>query len=1030
MTYRGESTVEGAALAWFDELGYDVVHGPDIGPGEDAEERADYGQVVLVGRLRSALTHINPDIPHDAIEEAVRKVNRNDSPAIAENNRSFHALLRDGVDVEITGENGETRTAKLWLIDFANPGANNFAAINQFTVIEGEENRRPDVIVFVNGLPLAVIELKNAADPDATTKKAFKDLRTYKATIPSLFRFNEALVASDGSTARIGSLTAGWDRFMPWRTIDGETRAPKEQAELEVLIRGAFDKGRFLDLARNFNAFETGSGEVIKKLAGYHQYHAVNKAVAETVRATAEGGDQRAGVVWHTQGSGKSLTMAFYAAKVIEHSAMENPTLVVLTDRNDLDDQLFETFAASADLLRQTPVQADSRDDLREKLRVASGGVVFTTIQKFLPDPGQTYPELSNRRNIVFIADEAHRSQYGLHARATRKGLAYGLAKHIRDALPKASFIGFTGTPVEETDRNTRAIFGEYIDVYDIHQAIEDENTVPIYYSARMIQIGMDEALKEVLDDEFEEATEEEEFAEQEKLKSKWSQLAALVGAASRLEKVAEDLVKHFEDRLDAMDGKGMVVTMSRQICVDLYNQIIKLRPDWHNDKDDEGFLKVIMTGAKSDPEDWRQHIRNKPRRKAIGEAFKKAHTPFKLVIVRDMWLTGFDCPSLHTMYIDKPMRGHGLMQAIARVNRVFRDKPGGLVVDYLGIGQELKKALSHYTHSDRSVSGAPQEEAVALMKEKYEVVEALFHGFDYKAFLTAPPVDQLNYIKAGAEHMLALEDGKKRCLQEVEALSRAMALSMPHQDAIAIRDEVAYFQAVRATIVKNAESRRTRDREDTEAAIRQIISGTITSGQVIDIFAEAGMAQADISVLSDEFLAEVQGMKHKNLALEALKRLLNDELRARERKNLIQARSFRELLEKAIARYHNRTVDAAQVIHELIELAREMREADKRGEDLGLSEEELAFYDALEVNDSAVKVLGDETLKDIARELVRIVRNNTGIDWTQKESVKAKLRVLVRRLLKRYGYPPDKQKMAVQTVLEQAKLMGENLAA
>jgi type I restriction enzyme, R subunit len=1030
MTYKGESTVEEANLSWFEGLGYEIVFGPDIGPGEPNEERASHNDVILLGRLRSAFIRINPDIPSDAIEDAIKKVIRNDSPSLAENNRLFHGFLRDGVDVEYMDAGGTLRHGKVWLLAYENASDNDFAAINQFTVIEGQANRRPDIVVFVNGLPLAVIELKNAADAGATTYQAFKQLGTYKSEVPSLFRFNEAMIVSDGMTARIGSLTAKWDRFMPWRTIDGDERAPKKQAELQVLTQGVFEKARFLDLVRNFNAFEVDGGDVIKKLAGYHQYHAVNKAVEATVKATAEGGDRKAGVVWHTQGSGKSLTMTFFAGKIVEHPEMGNPTLVVLTDRNDLDDQLFETFAASRDLLRQTPVQAENREDLKDRLRVASGGVVFTTIQKFLPDPGTSYPELSDRRNILFIADEAHRSQYGLQAKVTAKGVAYGLAKHVRDALPNASFIGFTGTPVEEADRNTRAVFGDYVDVYDIHQAIEDENTVPIYYAARLVPISMDDKERDLLDDEFDDATEAEELSDKEKLKGKWARLEALVGAEDRVEEVAEDIVSHFEERNNVMEGKGMIVCMSRRICIELYNAIINLRPDWHDEDDKKGALKVIMTGSASDGPEWQQHIRNKSRRKELAERFKKPADPFKLVIVRDMWLTGFDAPCLHSMYIDKPMRGHGLMQAIARVNRKFLDKPGGLVVDYLGIGAELKRALAHYTRSDQEETGIDQTEALAIMLEQYEIVIGLYGTFDYKAFFSAPPTDQLNIIKGASEHILELEDGKKRYLKAVEALSRAYALAMPQAEAVKLREDVAFFQAVKATIVKNTIDPSGSDGEGSDAAIRQIISQAITTDKVVDIFAEAGMERPDISVLSDEFLAEVQGMKHKNLAMEALRKLLNDEIKLRERRNLVQARSFAEMLEGAIRKYHNRAVDAAQVIQELIELAKEMRRAAERGEDLGLNEDELAFYDALEVNDSAVQVLGDDTLKQIARELVDTVRQNTTIDWTRKESVKANLRRLVRRILKKYGYPPDMQETATKTVLEQAKLMGDFMAA
>ena len=775
-----------------------------------------------------------------------------------------------------------------------------------------------------------------------------------------------------------------------------------------MLIQGVFDKRRFLDLIQNFVVFEVTEGKTAKKMAAYHQFHAVNKAIESTVKASSIDGDRRVGVVWHTQGSGKSLTMLFYAGKIIKDPRMENPTLVLLTDRNDLDNQLFDdTFVPCKEILRQTPVQAESREDLKKKLTVASGGVIFTTIQKFLPDPGVTYDMVSPRRNIIFIADEAHRSQYGLKAKVvTNKhtgeaSLAYGFAKHLRDALPNASFIGFTATPVEQTDRNTRALFGNYIDVYDIHRAIEDKATVPIYYAARLVSIGLDEDLRAVLDDEFEEVTETEEIEEKEKLKTKWARLEAVVGAEKRIREVAEDIVEHFEDRLAVMDGKAMVVCMSRRICVELYDEIIRLRPEWHGDDDNQGFLKVVMTGSASDDQKWQRHIRNKKRRRELADRFKVPTDAFKMAIVRDMWLTGFDVPSLHSMYIDKPMQGHGLIQAIARVNRVFKDKPGGLVVDYLGIGEALKRALAQYSPTDRKDEGVPQEVAVRLMKEKFEVVSAIYHHFNYKRFFEVGPGEKLNVIKEASEHILSLDDGKKRYLEEVEALSRAFALSIPHPDARAMREEVALFQAVRAVLVKHTITGLP-DPEDIETAIRQIVSRAITTDAVIDIFAHAGLEKPDISILSDEFLAEIKDMPQKNLAMEALKKLLSDDIRIRERKNVVQGRSFADMLENTVRKYLNRVIDSAQVIEELINLAKEMKDADKRGENLGMSEEELAFYDALEVNDSAVKVLGDDTLKEIARLLVETVRKNVSIDWTVKESVKANLRRMVRRILRR----------------------------
>ena len=1034
-----ESVVEEAALDYFRELGYAVRHGPEIAPEEPGAERASFGDVILVERLRTALARINPTLPADALEEAFRIVTHPESPNLVENNRRFHKLLTDGVDVEYRRE-GRIVGDKVWLVDFNQPDHNDWLAVNQFTVIEGarqgaSENRRPDVVIFVNGLPLGVVELKNPADEKATTHIAFKQFQTYKQAIPSLFPYNEILVASDGLTARAGNLTADWERFMPWRTIDGTNIAPATTPELETLVKGIFEKSRFLDLVQNFIVFEADGPHIAKKMAGYHQFHAVNKAVTSTLAATAPKGDRRVGVVWHTQGSGKSLTMAFYAGKIIRHPRMDNPTLVVLTDRNDLDDQLFGTFARCQDLLRQTPAQAEDRDHLRELLNVASGGVVFTTIQKFLPEPREQYPMLSERRNIVFIADEAHRSQYGFGARLVKSKeddeayITYGFAKHLRDALPNASYIGFTGTPIELTDRSTPAVFGDYIDIYDIQRAVEDGATVRIYYEGRLAKLDLKEDERPKIDPEFEEITEGEEPTVKEELKSKWARLEAMVGADKRIRLIAQDIVEHFENRLAAMDGKGMIVCMSRRICVALYDEIVKLRPQWVDSDDTKGFLKVVMTGSAADGPEWQPHIRNKDKREKLADRFKDDADPFKLVIVRDMWLTGFDAPSLHTMYVDKPMRGHGLMQAIARVNRVFRDKPGGLVVDYLGLAHELKQALAAYTEADRDQTGIPQEQAVEILLEKHEIVAAMYHGLDYSRFTTGTSHERLALIPAGMDHILKQKDGKARYMQAVAELSRAFALAVPHETALALREEIGYFQAVRAAFAKTTTGDDGRTPEDLDTAIRQIVSRAVASDQIVDIFAAAGLKTPDISILSDEFLAEVRAMPQKNLALELLRKLLNDEIRAQARKNLIQSRSFAEMLERTIRQYQNRSLEAAQVITELIDLAKQMREAHRRGEDLGLSEDELAFYDALEVNDSAVKVLGDETLRAIARELVETVRRNVTIDWTVRESVRAKLRITVKRVLRKHGYPPDKQEKATLTVLEQAELIARDWA-
>jgi len=1035
-----ESIVEDATLGWVESLGYSVLHGPDIAAGEPAAERSDpnYRDAVLEGRLRQALVHLNPDLPPEALEDAYRKLTRTDAPSLLERNRAVHRMLVDGVTVEYRRKDGSIAGAQAKLIDFDKSDNNDWLAINQFTVAEGQHTRRPDVVLFVNGLPLAVIELKNPADENATIWSAWQQFQTYQTQIPSLFTTNAALVVSDGMEARIGAVGAGKEWFKPWRTITGREDASSKLTELQVVLEGVFEKRRFLDLLRYFIVFEdAGHGKLIKKMAGYHQYHAVNVAVEETLRAAQAGatraaetqgryeaggkpggdpGDRRVGVVWHTQGSGKSLTMAFYAGRVILHPAMENPTIVVITDRNDLDDQLFGTFAACKELLRQPPVQAADRADLREKLKVASGGVVFTTIQKFFPEEkGDRHPVLSERRNIVVIADEAHRSQYDF---------IDGFARHMRDALPHASFIGFTGTPIEKSDANTRAVFGDYISVYDIQRAVTDGATVPIYYESRLAKLELKEAERPKIDPQFEEATEGEEVERKEKLKSKWAQLEAVVGSENRIKLIARDLVDHFENRLATIEGKGMVVCMSRRICVDLYNAIAKLRPAWAHESDDQGSMKVIMTGSATDPLEWQQHIRNKKRREDMALRFRTAKDPFRLVIVRDMWLTGFDAPSLHTMYADKPMRGHGLMQAIARVNRVFKDKPGGLVVDYLGLADELKKALATYTESGGTGKTAlDQAEAVAVMMEKYEVCLGLFHGFEWSKWVSGTPQERLSLLPAAQEHILAQDDGKNRLLRAVTELSQAFALAVPHEMALEIRDDVGFFQAVRAVLAKSTPGERKTD-EELEHAIRQIISKAVASDEVIDIFAAAGLKKPDISILSDEFLAEVRGMPHRNLAVELLQKLLKGEIKNRSRRNVVQARSFAELLEQAVRKYQNRAIETAQVIEELIQLAKDMRAATKRGEDLKLTEDELAFYDALEVNDSAVKVLGEPTLVKIARELVETVKKSVTIDWTVRENVRAQLRVIVKRILRKYGYPPDKQEKATQTVLEQAALL------
>lgn len=1045
MTNFTEDIIEQASLSWLAELPYDTRFGPAIAPGEKDAERTDFGQVVLEERLRRALERLNPDLPKEALEDAFRKLTRIDGPTLIARNRSAHKMLIDGVPVEYRAPDGAIVGKQVKVLDFENPNTNGWLAVNQFTVIENKHNRRPDVVIFVNGLPLGVIELKNAVDEDATLHAAFNQIQTYKHEIPALFTYNAAIVISDGVRARIGTLTADRERFMPWRTIECDVIEKPGVPELEVMLKGVFDRRRFLDMVRHFIVFESGeTGPIMKKMAGYHQFHSVNTAVEETLRAAlgqtvslrspapwenetparrrgGDAGDHRVGVVWHTQGSGKSLTMAFYAGRVILHPAMQNPTIVVLTDRNDLDEQLFTTFSSCKELLRQPPTQVDNRADLRIKLKVESGGVVFTTIQKFFPEEkGDTFPLLSDRHNIVVIADEAHRSQYDF---------IDGFARHMRDALPNASFVGFTGTPIELTDKNTRAVFGDYISVYDIQRAVEDGATVPIYYESRLAKLELKESERPRVDLGFDEVTEGEEVERKEKLKTKWAQLEALVGTDRRIKLIAEDFLKHLEARLTVLDGKAMIVCMSRRICVELYQAIIKLRPHWHHEDDAQGTIKVVMTGSAVDPVDWQQHIRGKKAREEMAKRFRNASDPFKIVIVRDMWLTGFDAPSLHTMYIDKPMSGHGLMQAIARVNRVFKDKPGGLVVDYLGLADELRKALVVYTESGGQGNTAiDQEKAVSAMLEKYEVCCGLFHGFDWSKWTVGNPQEKVSLLPAAQEHVLAQNDGKDRLLRTVTDLSRAFALAVPHAETMRIRDDVGFFQAVRAVLAKSDASDRRSD-DDLNHAIRQIVSQAVATDAVVDIFAAAGLKKPDISILSDDFLSEVRGMPQKNLAVELLRKLLSGEIKSRSKKNTVQARSFLDLLEKAIRRYQNRAIETAQVIEELIALAKEVREANARGEAMGLSEDEVAFYDALEANDSAVKVLGEPTLTTIARELVATVRNNVTIDWTVRENVRAKLRVLVKRILKKYGYPPDKQEKATETVLEQAEVLSQEWA-
>ena len=1038
MTFT-ESIIEQAALDWLSSLGYAITDGTEFIPEGSHPERPDYQTVILFPRLQETLVRLNPGLPSPVLEDALRQLTHLNQPSLLLNNHTFHSLLIEGISVEYKLPSGEVTTANVKVIDFENPENNDWLVLNQFTVVGPENhNRRPDIIVFINGLPIAVIELKNAADQNATIWSAFNQLQTYKQQIPALFHYNEILVISDGLNARLGSLTAIKEWFLPWKTIEGEISAPSQLTQLEVLLRGVFEKSRLLAFIRHFVMFEKNRGAPVNKvIAGYHQFHAVNVAIQQTIRAAQHSravgdirghysaiglkdglpGDRRIGVVWHTQGAGKSFSMVFYAGRLAVTPEMENPTIVVITDRIDLDGQLFGTFHRCSEVLRQIPVQATSREELRSLLiNRASGGIIFTTIQKFL----ESSAELSDRSNIVVIADEAHRSQYDF---------IKGYARAMHDALPNASFIGFTGTPIEVSDRNTRAVFGDYISIYDIQQAVEDGATVRIYYEGRLAKLELDEKEKPKIDPDFEEATEGEEVEKKEKLKTKWAALESIVGADKRIKLIAKDLVKHWEARLAAMDGKAMIVCMSRRICVELYNAIIALRPDWHSTDDKKGVIKIVMTGSPTDPLSWQDHIRNKQRREALADRFKKPDDSFKIVIVRDMWLTGFDVPPLHTMYIDKPMQGHGLMQAIARVNRVYKDKPGGLIVDYLGLAYHLQKALAAYTESGHPADTAiDQNVAVTEFLRRYEICTGMFHGFDWSRFIHGAPNEKLGVLPLALEFILAQEDGKSRLLKAVNELSLSFALAVPDPRALKVRDDVAFFQAVRAALIKSSVDA-VLAAEDVEHAIRQILSRAVVSDQVIDIFSAAGLKKPDISILSEEFLAEVRGMPQKNLAIELLRKLISDELKTQMRKNLVQSRSFAEMLERTINAYQNRTLASAEVISELIKLAGEIREAQKRGGKLGLNEDEIAFYDALEVNDSAVKVLGDDTLKEIARELVDMVRRNVTIDWTVRESVRAKLRVMVKRILRKHGYPPDKQEKATKTVLEQAELIAVDWA-
>lgn len=1052
-------------------LRYSYLHGSVISPGGEQPERENYEQVLLLGRLRDAIARINPDIPDAAREAAIQNVSKLYGPDIQTNNEEFHSFLIEKVKVPYQ-KDGFERSHEVALIDFENIGNNNFLAVNQFTVQENNHTKRVDVLLFVNGIPLVLLELKNPADENASIQSAFKQVETYKALIPSVFYYNAFSVISDGHEAKAGTISAGFSRFMAWKSIDGKKDASRFTPQIETLIKGMLNPATLLDLVRNFVVFEKSKKEdpktgitqieTVKKLAAYHQYFAVNKAIISTLDAASERGDRRGGVVWHTQGSGKSLSMVFYAGKLVQR--LDNPTIVVITDRNDLDEQLFGTFAGAKQLLRQEPVQAQSRDHLKELLRVASGGIVFTTIQKFLPtDGGAVYDELSDRKNIVVIADEAHRTQYGFEAEVREivdkntkevvgQRIAYGFAKYLRDALPNATYVGFTGTPIEKEDKNTPQVFGDYIDKYDIKDAVDDQATVPILYESRLAKVNLTDEGRRLLKQLDKELDDNAAVTDKQKAKAKWTQVEAVVGNTKRLKNLARDIVEHFEARQKVFQGKAMIVAMSRRIAAQLYDEIIKLRPEWHDKDKTKGAIKVVMTASSSDGPELAKHHTSKQERRALADRFKDENDPLSVVIVIDMWLTGFDAPCLHTLYVDKLMRGHTLMQAIARVNRVFKDKPGGLVVDYLGLAGDLKKALSFY--GDAGGKGDPTEDiekAIHVLNEKLEVVEQMFSeasssredilredaeaydtdGFAFQRFFPADARQKMEIILEAEEHILGIDEGRERFIREVSLLSQAFALTNPHPDTVAVAEKVAFFQAVKARLAKFGGGGGTaRTDEEIDTAIRRIVDASIRSDKVVDIFDAVGMDKPNISILSDEFLLEVKGMKHKNLAIELLRKILNDEISVRMKKNLVKSKAMLEMLETAIKKYQNGLLSTAQIIEELIKLARDVRESDKEGERLGLNEDEVAFYNALEINDSAVKVLGDDTLRDIAREIADKVKTNATIDWPIRESSRAKLMVLVRRTLAKYGYPPDKQPKAIETVLKQAELLADLVTA
>jgi type I restriction enzyme R subunit len=1040
-----ENEIELFAIELLESLGFEYIYAPNIAPDSDTPMRESFEDVILKEKLTNSLTTINPTLEYDQIEYAVKQIQRLKTTELLTDNETFHKMFTEGITVEVQ-KDGITRGEIVKLIDFDDISNNDFVVSNQFTIIENGINKRPDLILFINGLPLVVIELKNPVDENATIGSAYKQIQTYKSVIPSLFTYNAICVISDGLEAKAGTISAGLTRFMSWKSSDGKSEASKLISQVETMCTGMLNPVTLLDLIRNFIVYEKSTNEdsktgittieTVKKLAAYHQYYAVNKAVERTIKASAEDGDKKGGVVWHTQGSGKSLSMVFYTGKIV--LSLNNPTILVITDRNDLDDQLFDTFASSASLLRQEPIQAQDRDHLKKLLKVASGGVIFATIQKFAPVEGNVYDELSKRRNIIVLADEAHRTQYGFKPKTVDekdkdgnvigKKIVYGFAKYLRDALPNATYLGFTGTPIESSDVNTPAVFGDYVDIYDISQAVEDGATVKIYYESRLAKIQLSDEGKELVK-ELDSELGADDLSETQKAKAKWTQLEALIGSKNRIKEVANDIVNHFEKRQEVFDGKGMIVSMSRRIAVELYNEIIALKPKWHNDDLTKGVIKVIMTASSSDGPQLAKHHTTKQQRRDLANRMKDTNDELKLVIVRDMWLTGFDAPSMHTLYIDKPMKGHNLMQAIARVNRVYKDKPAGLVVDYLGIASDLKKALSFY--SDSGGKGDPalaQEQAVALMLEKLEVVSQMYHGFEYEDYFEADTREKLSLILEAEEHILGLEDGKKRYIDEVTALSQAFAIAVPHDEAMDVKDEISFFQAVKARLVKFDSSGSGRTDEEMETTIRQVIDKALVTQQVIDIFDASGIKKPDISILSEEFLMEVQGMKHKNIALEVLKKLLNDEIKTRMKTNLVQSKSLMEMLENSIKKYHNKIITAAEVIEELINLSKDIQKMDEEPKNMGLSDFEYAFYTAIANNDSAKEVMEKEVLRELAVVLTERVRSNASIDWTIKESVRSKLKVIVKRTLRQFGYPPDMQKLATETVLKQAEMIAEEL--